>query len=151
LTDQVYITYNRQLFHVCTRVVETVRNINICIYIILLIFIDRQSEVSLQLIALTSAMSLGGCVWSQSHRTYVSFKYIATHGSEWCTVSQVPVIACYNKHNCTSCRIKRGGICQRMALDPMTEAPRSRFLVPIFPKSESRGTKGMRGRGPSET
>ena len=48
----------------------------------LLIFIDRQSEVSLQLIALTSAMFLGGCVWSQSCRNLVSFKYMARHGSE---------------------------------------------------------------------
>ena len=49
---------------------------------ILLIFIDRLSEVSSQLIALTSTMSLGGCVWSRSYRNYVSFKYVATHGSE---------------------------------------------------------------------
>ena len=57
--------------------------IYIYIYIpIQLIFQDGQSEVSLQLIALTPAMSLGGRVWSQSHRNYVSFKYIATRGSE---------------------------------------------------------------------
>ena len=49
------------------------------------IFLDRQSEVSSQssqLNALTPAMSLRGCIWSQPHRNNVSFKYIVTQGSE---------------------------------------------------------------------
>lgn len=43
------------------------------------LLLEAQPEVLLQLIALTSALSLGGCVWSESHRNYVRFKSTLTH------------------------------------------------------------------------
>ena len=49
------------------------------------LLIEAQLGVSLYLIALTSALSLGGFVWSQAHRHYVRFKKTLTY-----TLSSTP-------------------------------------------------------------
>ena len=41
--------------------------------------------------------------------------------------------------------MKRGRICQRMARGPITEAPRRRFYVPIFPYLKVEEQMGWRG------
>ena len=98
--------------------------------------IDRQAEVSVQLIALTPAQCLGGLAWSQSHRNYVRYN-TQTHIFD----SAFKAGARNPHYKFVPCAEPTAvGHRRRMAREPNAEAPRSRRFVPSPTNSERRGT-----------